>query len=123
MRSKVHYSYVQFHDPEEAFWLPASAVIDLETPKQHWRNASSKYFSIPIPWSFFQTAWYWTSMAHCQSLPNDFVGIFAGGEPPTTFLKKIGIGFGQRDLTVEGVREARESREANRASDTLLAAR
>lgn len=58
-----------------------------------------------------------------QSLPNDFVGIFAGGEPPTTFLKKIGIGFGQRDLTVEGVREARESREANRASDTLLAAR
>jgi hypothetical protein len=38
LRSEVHYSYVQFHDPEEAYWLPASAVIDLETPKQHWRN-------------------------------------------------------------------------------------
>ena len=28
-----------------------------------------------------------------QTLPNDFVWIFAGGEPPTTFLRKIGIGF------------------------------
>jgi hypothetical protein len=38
LRSEVQYSYVQFHDPEEAFWLPVSAVIDVETPKQHWRN-------------------------------------------------------------------------------------
>jgi hypothetical protein len=38
LRSEVHYSFVQFHDPEESFWLPASAIIDLETPKQHWRN-------------------------------------------------------------------------------------
>ena len=38
LRSEVHYSYVQFQDPEEAYWLPSSAVIDVETPKQHWRN-------------------------------------------------------------------------------------
>jgi hypothetical protein len=38
LRSEVHYAYVQFHDPEEAYWLPSSAVIDVETPKQHWRN-------------------------------------------------------------------------------------
>jgi hypothetical protein len=38
LRSEIHYSIVQFHDPEEAYWMPASAVIDLETPKQHWRN-------------------------------------------------------------------------------------
>jgi hypothetical protein len=38
LRSEVHYSYVQFHDPEEALWLPSSAVIDVETPQQHWRN-------------------------------------------------------------------------------------
>jgi len=38
LRSEVHYSYVQFHDPEEALWLPSLAVIDVETPKQHWRN-------------------------------------------------------------------------------------
>jgi hypothetical protein len=38
MRSEIHYSVVQFHEPEEAYWMPASAVIDVETPKQHWRN-------------------------------------------------------------------------------------
>jgi hypothetical protein len=38
LRSEIHYSLVQFHDPEEAYWMPASAVIDVETPKQHWRN-------------------------------------------------------------------------------------
>ncbi|HKN25660.1 MAG TPA: hypothetical protein VJX72_12500 [Candidatus Acidoferrum sp.] len=38
LRSEIHYSIVQFHEPEEAYWMPASAVIDVETPKQHWRN-------------------------------------------------------------------------------------
>ncbi len=38
LRSEIHYSVVQFHDPEEAYWMPSSAVIDVETPKQHWRN-------------------------------------------------------------------------------------
>jgi len=38
LRSEIHYSIVQFHNPEEAYWMPASAVIDVETPKQHWRN-------------------------------------------------------------------------------------
>jgi len=38
IRSEIHYSVVQFHEPEEAYWMPASAVIDVETPKQHWRN-------------------------------------------------------------------------------------
>jgi hypothetical protein len=38
LRSEIHYSIVQFHDPEEAYWMPASAVIDVETLKQHWRN-------------------------------------------------------------------------------------
>lgn len=38
LRSEIHYSLVQFHDPEEAYWMPSSAIIDVETPKQHWRN-------------------------------------------------------------------------------------
>jgi hypothetical protein len=38
LRSEIHYSLVQFHDPEEAYWMPASAVIEVETPKQYWRN-------------------------------------------------------------------------------------
>jgi thioredoxin reductase/Pyruvate/2-oxoacid:ferredoxin oxidoreductase delta subunit len=42
-----------------------------------------------------------------QEIPNDYVWIFAGGEPPTAFLKKIGVGFGLKDLTSEGSNEAR----------------
>ncbi len=44
-----------------------------------------------------------------QTLPNDFVWIFAGGEPPTAFLKKIGISFGERDLTKDGMRAVTEA--------------
>jgi hypothetical protein len=38
LRSEIHYSIVVFHDPEESYWMPSSAVIDVQTPKQHWRN-------------------------------------------------------------------------------------
>lgn len=42
-----------------------------------------------------------------QEIPNDFVWIFAGGTPPNDFLKKIGVGFGARDLTLEASQEAK----------------
>jgi putative YpdA family bacillithiol system oxidoreductase len=45
-----------------------------------------------------------------QTLPNDYVWIFAGGEAPTAFLKKIGIGFGERDITKDGWRAVVESK-------------
>ncbi len=38
LSSDIHYALVQFHDPEESYWMPLSATIDLETPMQHWRN-------------------------------------------------------------------------------------
>jgi putative YpdA family bacillithiol system oxidoreductase len=44
-----------------------------------------------------------------QELPNDFVWIFAGGTPPNAFLKKIGVGFGARDVTLETSKEAKKS--------------
>jgi putative YpdA family bacillithiol system oxidoreductase len=44
-----------------------------------------------------------------EEIPNDFVWIFAGGTPPNAFLKKIGVGFGSRDLTLEASREARQA--------------
>jgi thioredoxin reductase/NAD-dependent dihydropyrimidine dehydrogenase PreA subunit len=44
-----------------------------------------------------------------QEIPNDFVWIFAGGTPPNAFLKKIGVGFGARDLTLEASREAKQA--------------
>ena len=40
---------------------------------------------------------------------NDFVWIFAGGTPPNDFLKKIGVGFGMRDMTLEASNEARQA--------------
>jgi thioredoxin reductase len=44
-----------------------------------------------------------------QEIPNDFVWVFAGGEPPTAFLKKIGVRVGLRDMTAEGSNEAKQS--------------
>jgi putative YpdA family bacillithiol system oxidoreductase len=48
-----------------------------------------------------------------QTLANDFVWIFAGGEPPTAFLKKVGVGFGERDVTPDGARAVKEAKEAS----------
>jgi thioredoxin reductase (NADPH) len=42
-------------------------------------------------------------------IPNDFAWIFAGGEPPTAFLKKIGVQVGLRDMTSEGSNEVKQS--------------
>jgi thioredoxin reductase (NADPH) len=48
-----------------------------------------------------------------ELLPNDYVWIFAGGEPPTAFLKKVGVGFGERDITPDGTRAMKEAKSAN----------
>jgi thioredoxin reductase (NADPH) len=37
-----------------------------------------------------------------RELDNDYAWIFAGGEAPTAFLKKIGVGFGLQDVTRDG---------------------
>ncbi len=41
-----------------------------------------------------------------RELPNDFAWIFAGGVAPNDFLKKIGVEFGPRDLTLATVQAA-----------------
>jgi putative YpdA family bacillithiol system oxidoreductase len=48
-----------------------------------------------------------------ETLPNDYVWIFAGGEPPTAFLKKVGVGFGERDITPDGSRAMKEAKRDN----------
>ena len=47
-----------------------------------------------------------------QEIPNDLVWIFAGGTPPTDFLKKIGVRFGAHDMTLEASKEARDFAQA-----------
>ena len=44
-----------------------------------------------------------------RELANDFVWVFAGGTPPYDFLRKIGVQFGARDLTLEASKEAKDA--------------
>jgi putative YpdA family bacillithiol system oxidoreductase len=44
-----------------------------------------------------------------EEIPNDFVWIFAGGTPPNAFLKKIGVGFGAMDVTLEASKAAKQA--------------
>jgi hypothetical protein len=38
MRSEVRYALHSFRDPAESIWVAESAVIEVQTPRQHWRN-------------------------------------------------------------------------------------
>jgi hypothetical protein len=52
MQAEVTYAAHTFHSPEETMWIPESAVIDVETPNQHWRNVhhftAYKRFNVDI---------------------------------------------------------------------------
>jgi hypothetical protein len=38
LRSEVHYALHTFRDPAESIWVAESAEIEVDTPRQHWRN-------------------------------------------------------------------------------------
>jgi hypothetical protein len=38
MRSEVRFEPVTFKDSKDAYWFPAEASVEVETPRQHWRN-------------------------------------------------------------------------------------
>ncbi len=44
-----------------------------------------------------------------REIPNDYVWIFAGGEPPRAFLEKIGVNLRNRDMTLEASNEAKQT--------------
>lgn len=44
-----------------------------------------------------------------REIPNDYVWVFAGGTPPSDFLKAIGVQVGPKDLTAEAGAEAKLS--------------
>jgi thioredoxin reductase (NADPH) len=72
------------------------------------RKGKLKVILNSIPYEFTRDAVVLNVDGKLQRITNDFVFVFAGGEPPTAFLKKIGVGFGPLDITPEGNREARE---------------
>jgi thioredoxin reductase len=73
------------------------------------RKGKIKVVFNSIPMEFKQDAVILEVQGKLQQIPNDFVWIFAGGEPPNAFLKKIGVGFGMRDFTLEAGNEARQA--------------
>jgi hypothetical protein len=38
LHSYISYAPVSFRDAKEAFWFPVEATVEVETPRQHWRN-------------------------------------------------------------------------------------
>ena len=50
LRSEVQYAPVPFKDSKEIYWFPSQATVEVETPRQHWRNTHSfseyKKFSV-----------------------------------------------------------------------------
>ncbi len=48
--SEVQYAPMKFSASQQEYWLPLAATIDVETPRQHWRNlhrfGNYKLFSV-----------------------------------------------------------------------------
>ena len=56
-----------------------------------------------------------------QEIANDFVWIFAGGNPPNAFLQKIGVSLGPRDMTREASTEAKQAGADRKLAATVSA--
>jgi putative YpdA family bacillithiol system oxidoreductase len=78
------------------------------------RKGKVKVIFNSVPVEFKQNSVILEVCGKTQELPNDYVWIFAGGDPPTAFLKKIGVGLGNRDMTLEAGKEAREASSARK---------
>jgi hypothetical protein len=50
MRSEVRFQPVTFKDAKDTYWFPSQASVEVETPRQHWRNTHNftdyKKFSV-----------------------------------------------------------------------------
>ncbi len=50
LQSSVHFAPVAFAKDQPVYWFPSEAVVEVETPKQHWRNThrfqNYKQFSV-----------------------------------------------------------------------------
>lgn len=77
--------------------------------QESMHNGKVKVLFNSMPVEFKQNSVLLDVSGKMQEIPNDFVWIFAGGEPPTAFLKKIGVQVGLRDMTAEGSSEAKQS--------------
>ena len=67
--------------------------------EEHIRSGKVKALFNSMPTEFREGSVLIDCGGEIRELPNDFVWIFAGGTPPTEFLKATGISFGSADVT------------------------
>ncbi|HSM84927.1 MAG TPA: NAD(P)-binding domain-containing protein [Candidatus Limnocylindrales bacterium] len=80
--------------------------------EDYMKNGRLKVIFSSIPVEFKPESVVLDVQGRLQEIANDFTWIFAGGVPPNDFLKKIGIKFGPKDVTLEAGRESREAARA-----------
>jgi thioredoxin reductase/Pyruvate/2-oxoacid:ferredoxin oxidoreductase delta subunit len=75
--------------------------------QEYVRSGRVKVLFNSLPTEFRQDKAFLQISGGVREIPNDYVWIFAGGEPPRAFLEKIGVKLGNRDMTLEASNEAR----------------
>jgi thioredoxin reductase/Pyruvate/2-oxoacid:ferredoxin oxidoreductase delta subunit len=77
--------------------------------QEYVRSGRVKVLFNSLPTEFRQDKAFLQINGGVREIPNDYVWIFAGGEPPRAFLEKIGVKLGNRDMTLEASNEARQT--------------
>jgi thioredoxin reductase/Pyruvate/2-oxoacid:ferredoxin oxidoreductase delta subunit len=75
--------------------------------QEYMRSKKVEVMFNSVPTEFRQDKAILQVNGSAREIPNDYVWIFAGGEPPRAFLEKIGVKLGNRDMTLEASNEAR----------------
>jgi thioredoxin reductase len=75
--------------------------------QEHMRSGKVTVLFNSMPTEFRSDSAVLEINGQTQVIPNDYVWIFAGGEPPRAFLEKIGVRLGSRDITLEASNEAK----------------
>jgi len=78
--------------------------------EEHMRSGKVTVLFNSMPTEFRSDAAVLQVHNETRVIPNDYVWIFAGGEPPRAFLEKIGVQLGNRDMTLEAGNEAKLTR-------------
>lgn len=77
--------------------------------QEYVRSGRVKVLFNSLPTEFRQDKAFLQINGGVREIPNDYVWIFAGCEPPRAFLEKIGVRLGNRDMTLEASNEARQT--------------
>jgi len=77
--------------------------------QEYVRSGRVKVLFNSLPTEFRQDKALLQINGGVREIPNDYVWIFAGGEPPRAFLEKIGVKLGNRDMTLEASNEAKQT--------------